>query len=227
MKKQLYLILLLPAFCAGPALFAQNGIEVGGIIAASTYQGDMTRNQLWEFAQTRYAAGVFARFAVSDIWYLRPGLTYARIYGNDVDGADRDRRAFNFFNNLVELSILGELEPWGAKRREGGLFASPYLIAGAGFLYTNPQVDFSAFDGDPLSRNVVRDRDTPYSKFRVVIPVGIGVKFRLDDAWTLGLEATARYPFTDYLDGVSYSANPNKNDWYALFGLTVAKELGR
>ncbi len=226
MKKPLF-FLLLAALPFGSLSFAQSGIELGVILGASTYQGDVTENQLWEFGQTSIGAGAFARFTISDNWYMRTGLTYLRIYGDDMDNADRDRRAFVFHNNLVELSLIGEWEPWAAKRREGGFAVSPYLLGGAGFLYTNPQVDFSRFTGDLLTRNVIRDRDTPYSKFRIVIPAGAGVKFQINDAWMLGLEATARYPFTDYLDGISYSANPNKNDWYALFGLSVAKQLGR
>lgn len=223
--KNLLLTVFIALFCN--LITAQSGIELGLIAGPSGYQGDVTNNPFWELKQTSVGLGLFARFSLDDSWAMRTGATYIRISGDDFDNADRDRRAFAFHNNLIELSIVGEWEPWERNRLDGRLAVSPYLVGGAGFLYTNPNVDFSQFQGDLLTRNVIRDRDTPYSKFRVVLPAGIGVKFQLQDIWVLGLEAVVRYPFTDYLDGISYSGNPQKNDWYALFGLTVARKLGQ
>ncbi len=222
--KNLFFTLFASLLCL--VLQAQTSfLEIGIFVGPSTYQGDVTENRLWEFKQTSIGAGAFARFTLNDTWYVRSGINYARISGDDFDNSDRDRRAFSFHNNMVELSILGEWEPWGGDRIAGALPVSPYIVAGAGFLYTNPKVDFSRFTGDLLTRNVIRDRDSPYSLFRVVIPAGVGVKFQLGEAWVLGLEATARYPFTDHLDGISFSGNPKKNDWYALMGITAAKRF--
>lgn len=223
MKKPIFTLFAL-SLCS--ALWAQPAaIEGGVMLGAATYQGDLTNNPFWEWKQTSFHGGLFARFGVSNTWFMRTGLAYAHISGDDLDNSDRDRRAFAFENNLVELTIIGEWEPWAVARSNRTLPVSPYLITGAGILYTNPKVDFSRFTGDLLTRNVIRDRDTPYSKLRIIIPAGIGIKTQLGEDWILGLEATARYPFTDYLDGISYSANPNKNDWYALLGLMVAKRF--
>lgn len=204
---------------------AQSGIELGLIAGSSFYQGDMTNSFVWEFKETSIGAGLLARFPVNDSWYMRSGLSYVRISGSDLDNADRDRRAFAFHNNMVEFSLVGEFEPWGSSRMAGNMPISPYFVFGSGLLYTNPQVDFSRFTGDLLTRNVIRDRDTPYSKLRVIIPVGLGVKVPMGESWLVGMEAAIRYPFSDYLDGISYSANPEKNDWYALIGLTLSKKL--
>lgn len=219
-----YFTFLLFALLSG-SLSAQSGMELGLMGGPSFYQGDVTNSFVWEFKETSIGAGLFARFPVNDSWYMRTGLSYVRIAGTDLDNADRDRRAFAFHNNMVEFSLVGEFEPWGSSRIAGGMPISPYFMFGSGLIYTNPQVDFSRFTGDLLTRNVIRDRDTPYSKLRVIIPVGVGVKVPMGDAWLVGLEASIRYPFSDFLDGISYSANPEKNDWYSLIGLTLAKKL--
>ena len=219
-----YTTFLLFALLSSSAL-AQSGIELGLIGGSSFYQGDLTEGHFWEFKETSIGAGLFARFPINDTWNMRAGLSYIRIAGTDLDNGDRDRRAFAFHNNMVEFSLVGEFEPWGSNRIAGSMPVSPYLVFGSGVVYTNPVVDFSRFTGDLLTRNVIRDRDTPYSKLRVIIPVGLGVKVPMGDSWLVGLEAAVRYPFTDYLDGISYSANPEKNDWYALIGLTLAKKL--
>ncbi len=35
-----------------------------------------------------------------------------------------------------------------------------------------------------------------------------------------------RYPFTDYLDGISLAANPDKKDWYIVTGVTASYRFG-
>lgn len=219
-----YITFLLLALLSG-SLQAQSGIELGLMGGPSFYQGDVTNNSFWEFKETSISAGLFARFPVNDSWNMRAGLSFVRIAGTDLDNADRDRRAFAFHNNMVEFSLVGEFEPWGSNRMAGSMPVSPYFVFGSGLVYTNPQVDFSRFTGDLLTRNVIRDRDTPYSKLRVIMPVGIGFKVPVGDSWLVGVEASIRYPFTDYLDGISYSANPERNDWYSLIGVMLSKKL--
>lgn len=219
-----YITLLLFALLSA-SLPAQSGIELGIMAGPSFYQGDVTNSHFWEFKETSVGIGLFARFPVNVSWNMRAGLSYVRIAGTDLDNADRDRRAFAFHNNMVEFSLVSEFEPWAGNRVAGSMPVSPYFVFGSGLIYTNPQVDFSRFTGDLLTRNVIRDRDTPYSKVRVIIPIGVGVKVPMGESWLVGMEAAVRYPFSDYLDGISYSANPEKNDWYALIGVTLAKKL--
>ena len=44
-----------------------------------------------------------------------------------------------------------------------------------------------------------------YSLTQLAIPVGLGVKFKLNKNWNIGLEYATRITFTDYLDDVSLS----------------------
>jgi hypothetical protein len=48
-----------------------------------------------------------------------------------------------------------------------------------------------------------KDLPTPYSRVQIVIPVGIGVRYKLTNNFDLGLEISYRHTFTDYLDDVS------------------------
>ena len=52
--------------------------------------------------------------------------------------------------------------------------------------------------------------DRPYSLIQPVIPVGVGVRFKLNDRTDLSFEVGYRVTFTDYLDDVGGNyANPN------------------
>lgn len=47
------------------------------------------------------------------------------------------------------------------------------------------------------------DLPKPYSNFQLVIPIGIGAKYKLTNNLDLGFELSYRHTFTDYLDDVS------------------------
>ncbi len=48
-----------------------------------------------------------------------------------------------------------------------------------------------------------KDLPTPYSRIQIVIPVGLGIRYKLSNNFDLGLEISYRHTFTDYLDDVS------------------------
>ena len=53
----------------------------------------------------------------------------------------------------------------------------------------------------------------------------IGLKAGINDKWGVGLEFGLRKPFTDYLDGVSESGNPDKGDWFLIGGASLSYQL--
>ena len=61
---------------------------------------------------------------------------------------------------------------------------------------------------------------------QIAIPLGVGIRLDLNEQWRLGLEVGFRPTFTDGLDGVKTSGNPDNNDWYHLSGLTLSYALG-
>lgn len=56
--------------------------------------------------------------------------------------------------------------------------------------------------------------------------MGLGIKYAMNHNFNLSLEAGYRKVFTDYLDGISKLANPNRNDIYLISALTLTKEFG-
>ncbi len=48
-----------------------------------------------------------------------------------------------------------------------------------------------------------KDVPSPYSKFQLVIPVGLGARYKLTNNLDIALEISYRHTFTDYLDDVS------------------------
>ena len=135
----------------------------------------------------------------------------------DANYAIRNDRGYSFTTSLVELSAVGEWEPFGMNRYRSGVKGtaslSPYFFGGLGLGYVNAKPDF----GNDNQEKALQDLNAGNSKIQIILPVGLGLKANINKLWLAGLELGMRYPFTDYLDGVSEAGNPNKNDWY-LFG---------
>jgi outer membrane protein OmpA-like peptidoglycan-associated protein len=158
---------------------------------------------------------------------LRLGLTSGMISGDDAenDSAGYRERGFSFENRVTELSILAQFEPLGGRRFNGNKFnkiLSPYLFAGVGVAFSNPDTDYNGNN----SSKVQEDKNTDTQKSFLTTPFGIGLRYDISRKWNLGLEIGLRPTFDDLLDGVSASGNPNNNDWYTFGGLTLTTRFG-
>jgi hypothetical protein len=97
---------------------------------------------------------------------------------------------------------------------------SPYLFAGGGFAFLNIKRDWSKMDptvfGDntDVQSGLVIDAAKTLPRMIPVIPVGAGVRYTLNDRFSLTAETSYRFSNTDYLDGFSKSANAGRNDHY-------------
>jgi hypothetical protein len=55
-------------------------------------------------------------------------------------------------------------------------------------------------------------RGTPRALLSV--PVGVGAEYPISNRFSVNIETSYRFIFTDYLDGFSQSANPTQQDHY-------------
>ncbi|MCB0548705.1 MAG: hypothetical protein KDD19_14085 [Phaeodactylibacter sp.] len=208
----LLLYAFLPLFLA-----AQPTLEGGIFLGTSNYQGDFTLNASPEFRESNLAIGLVARHYFNFTSAVRANLVYGKLSGADANYAIRNDRGYSFTTSLVELSAVGEWEPFGMNRYRSGVKGtaslSPYFFGGLGLGYVNAKPDF----GNDNQEKALQDLNAGNSKIQIILPVGLGLKANINKLWLAGLELGMRYPFTDYLDGVSEAGNPNKNDWY-LFG---------
>ncbi|MBW4888615.1 OmpA family protein [Mucilaginibacter sp. HMF5004] len=91
-----------------------------------------------------------------------------------------------------------------------------YVSAGAGLVAFNPVLTW----GTPVAGSQTLDNKgkhnggTDYVK-ELVIPVGVGVKFRLSDRVALNFGYTANFIDNDYFDGIKNSSNPFHKDKYS------------
>ncbi|MCB9262134.1 MAG: outer membrane beta-barrel protein [Flavobacteriales bacterium] len=210
----------------------KSGLDFGFMLGGDNYTGDLT-NKYFESKGIHANYGLLVRYTPVQRFTFRVGANYGKISGYDSWYGNDENRAFRNlhfesdlwdFHGAFEIN-LNTLEP----KAERGVV--PYVMGGISVFKFNPRAQFfyeptswqnlpndnsyetlADRDGDwvelqPLStegQETTEYNDLKrYSLTQFAIPVGLGVKFKLTQSWTFGLEYSTRITFTDYLDDVS------------------------
>ena len=185
-----------------PALPAQV-LEIGVLAGGSVYSGDLSPKNFGIYPQeTLPAFGLFARFHINDYFTARLGYIAARLKSEDFN----PKRDLNFQTRINEVSLTGELSWWRfpLNNEEGAII--PHLILGVGYFRFSPE-GRQGGDWIPLQPlgtegQTLPDGTGPYQLRTFNIPVGLGVKFKLNENLVLGIEISGRKLFTDYVDDI-------------------------
>jgi len=217
LKALLIFQLLLSGTCCD--LHAQN-ISAGLFTGVSNYQGDIVKYQVLP-KESRFAYGGFFRYTLSNKLTIKSNVYFGKLSGSDANFDDRVVRGYSFSTRILEGGINIEYDIFGKSRQnKKGAFRpvrTPYIFTG-----------ICAVKFNTKARGLSEDaKETKYfesrqSVFNYMIPFGVGYKYDWNENYTFGIEFSSHLPFTDYLDGVSESADPNNNDWYVFGGLTAS-----
>lgn len=217
------LILVLVSLLLPTLIMAQSKSEVGLMLGGANYQGDVASSKIFSFKQTQAGGGLYARYHVNRHISLRGSFFYTKLQGNDLNFVEEDPwradRGFIFSNSVYEVSFTPEFYILGntIKRK----MFRPYLFAGIGAAFTNPENNLIEKDID-----AVENEPGYYPTSHFSFPLGGGINFDINDKFTLGLEASTHFPLTDYLDGISESGNSGAKDWFVFGGLTLGYKFG-
>ncbi len=199
-----------------PALMAQETYryEVGGGIGMSSYLGDANRGNV--LRHPGWTAGGIFRYVIDRRWSLKANLYVVSING-DSSGATvyPDGATYEFSSTLYDVGAQMEFNffNFGIGSKYMNLKRiTPYLTVGLGGVLAAPDVGGNAFT--------------------LVLPMGIGVKYKWKERLNLGLEFTMRKSFGDGLDGLSdlngikHSFAKN-TDWYSVLMMSITYEFGK
>jgi OmpA-OmpF porin, OOP family len=205
-----------------PEQFLEGGLGIG----TTAYGGDLRSSDVIFLDQPGISLNLGLRYQLSSTLAMRADATYGRLGADEAnDNAARQSRGYSFRSGIFELSLRGEWHPFGNRRYADGVFQStwsPYLFGGLGAAFKNPDPDFN---GETDLPGVMADLNNEENS-TLVIPFGFGVRFDLDETIAIGVEYGYRFSRSDYLDGISQAANPDKNDRYAIALLQIWKRFG-
>ena len=211
MKK---LLLLSAIFLSIGSLKAQYDMDFGFQLGATNYVGDVgyapeSRDYLdISLRTTNFAVGGFYRYSFTPNIAAKIQVNYLRLSGADSlsDNPVRYGRNLSFRTDVLEAALTGEyafftMNDLNRRSRSRVDFKS-YAFAGIGaaFFYPYAQYNDRWYYLRPLQ---TEGTENAYDEMTISVPMGLGVNFTFNKKIRLGLEASYRMTFTDYLDDVS------------------------
>jgi hypothetical protein len=189
-------------------------IEIGMLFGTSHYLGDLSDEKV-NFSNTYFAASLFGRYNFSNKIAVKGMASYGRISGDDKQSSRETSkiRNLNFYTDIYEFSVHLEynLLKNDLKNISNRPFI-PYIFGGIGVFNFNPKTDFAdssgkkTFELQPLATegqgSTVYNERVKYNLTEIMIPLGIGFRYRVSDAFLIGFETGVRYTNTNYLDDV-------------------------
>ncbi|SMP28001.1 hypothetical protein SAMN06265367_105224 [Algoriphagus winogradskyi] len=228
-----YLLVLLLLFFGLNGEISAQKYDIGGGVGVAAYSGDIIRKI--DPGQLGSQVTLFGRRNFDNVWSLRAGGNAAFLYGADsIKPIDqlayiRDGR---FRAGVLEFSAVMEFNFLDYLSLSSEFRFSPYAFFGVGYTFVFAK-------GNTFQYNV----SSRYNLGTVVIPFGGGVKYQIDERWTLAAELGFRPTFTDYLDKIDSKEptiprfpdpdNPDQpyginfgnaydKDWYYFLGVTIS-----
>ncbi|MGY6559347.1 MAG: type IX secretion system protein PorG [Nitritalea sp.] len=194
--------------------------EIGGGLGVASYTGDIARRL--DNSRLGLHGTVFGKRNFDNVWTLRLGLAYGRVSGADSlarhDAANIARNAF-FRSDIFEGHAVMEYHFLDYMNPQVPVKFSPYALFGLGGFFHSTRGASSA----PF-REILRLKDSGSGPVQVrstelidgeakeierprggslIVPLGVGVKYKLSERWIFSVEASIRLTFTDNLDGIS------------------------
>lgn len=206
--KYLFSILVL---CATPFLgdaqqYVSQKNSVGLNAGILAYSGRFSIGS--SFSQYSSLAGsfYFSR-RVYDKTFVRVEAMGGQMKADNREAVSQTDKPTGMFNSgIAELSVKGEYELLDLNMNR----FSPYVIAGAGAYYL---INYTSTVGEK----------TEGDKLGFVVPVGAGIKYKLNDRFAVTAEGSLRF-FSKNLDGRTGTGITNPNKYYT-FGIGAVYEL--
>lgn len=232
--------------------FAQKNWDLGVGLGGAYYIGEL--DPFPDGIGLIRPAGVgFLRYQLNNTIALRADGVIGMVAGADSRFKDRERinRGLRFYSPFLEGAARIEIYPFGLyknpvlaqKSESSGATGpsssvpsekklrkiSPFISIGAGLSYAYPYINYQEIDGPNPALDytkVAADRQNR-TFLAPIIPVGGGLRIRINQRTSLGLEAAIRIRFSDYLDGLKAVSNSKADDWYAVGLITLSRSFGK
>jgi len=168
---------------------------------------------------TRPSLNASYKYMITPVFSVRGNLLWGYLSGDDAHTKNliRNNRNLSFRSMIGEISVIGEFYPWGERVTPNykitgvngtkSFTIMPYFYTGVGLTFFNPKamLDGSWVALQPLGTEGqgLAGRPDKYKRYTMCFPVGAGLKYMINQQWSLSLDVSLRYTLSDYIDDVS------------------------
>lgn len=227
-----FFFLVLAASESNAQFYKDMSIGLNG--GAYIYQGDLTPNNLGSFRTIQPGFSLFVKKPINHFLAARVHISIARLKGDDSRYSKpefRQQRNFNFSTPVKEFSAQLVWNILGRNYEDRGIM--PYIFTGAGVSFISVKKDHSRMDPvifgetSEVYAGLAADNARGTPRALLSVPAGIGAEYPLSDRFSVNIETSYRFIFTDYLDGFSRSANPKLQDHYHSTSAGIIYKFGK
>ncbi len=203
----------------------------GGIYV---YQGDLTPSRYGSFRNLRPGFSFFAKKPINHFLAARIHLSFARLVADESRYSKPDyRQQRNFYATTPVKEFSAQLV-WNIRGRnyeDRGIM--PYIFSGAGLTLLSVVKDYSRMNssvfhsGSEVANGLVIDNAHGTPRAILAVPVGVGAEYPLSNRFSVNIETSYRFIFTDYLDGFSEAAGPKFQDHYHSTSAGIIYKFGK
>lgn len=217
MKKYIICVsLLVTIFTSATAQTEYSNVQEGefGItVGAAHYFGDL--NTRVNLNRPKPAVGLFYRKQFNNYLALRVSAHFAQVGYSDIYSKNSFQQARNlsFNSNIIEFAVHGDFNFFKFVPGDPEFSFTPFVTIGVGvfsynpYAYLNNKKVFLRPLGTEGQNIGYRGADgkvrKPYGSTAVCIPLGLGIKYSLNNNINLSFQIADRLTTTDYLDDVS------------------------
>jgi hypothetical protein len=188
------------------AAVAQNRelVLFGGV---TNYVGDL-QQKVFSAPSAKGVIGVNYKQSLNEHFWLRAGASVGQLYGSDANNEESlQLRNLSFESQVVDGYVAAEYRLFTEEKSA----ITPYAFLGIGVFGFNPYVRYGdkndkvflqplGTEGQGLPEYPEREM---YSLTQLMVPIGGGILWQVNDKWQLGIEFRNNFTFTDYIDDVS------------------------
>jgi hypothetical protein len=175
-------------------------------LGTANYFGELTNPG--SVGETKYGLSLGLEKYFNNRISGRVDINWYRISGDDSKAnSDRVVRGLSFVSNNVELLSLVSIDllPNGMRFYQRPGF-NVYGVVGFGITLINPKTEYN---GEMIALRPLKTEGVAYSRVQPVIPMGLGVKFKVGPFFNIAVEGGVRKTFTDYMDDISAHSYPD------------------
>lgn len=199
------------------------GFEIGAGLSAFIYQGDLAPARVGSYRTIRPGISLSASRLFNSHFALRASFALGGLRGDDAKFKSpewRTQRNFAFSSVLTEGQVVAVYNLFGTNGDNETRRISPYVFGGVGLSFMRTRTDYSGFNASYFGTEswVVSGLATDIahgpSRRLLIFPVGAGLRYPINQSFSVSLETNYRISFSDYIDGFSRSAGATKQDRY-------------
>ena len=224
------LVICLASFGQGNLRPISIGIETGNLV----YQGDLVPSIAGSLKNSQILYGINVSKQFYPHFALKASFLKGQINADESvfqDPSWRQLRAFQFSTPITEFSTVVVFD-FADQSLDQTKRLTPYLFAGLGCSFLNITRDWSRINlgaFDPKSSTIVglgMDTLKNAPRFLPVLPIGAGLRYAINERWSLHSELGFRLSMSDYIDGFSKAGNSSAKDFYYALKLGISYQFG-